>query len=109
MKAITAFDMVKMATLDGAKAIGMEKELGSIESGKKADIIALDLKDPGWVPFCGQDYYTQLVYSISGMSVTDSIVNGRFLMRDKELLTIDIEKAQSDVDKATQELIRRMK
>ncbi len=109
VKAITAFDMVKMATLDGAKAIGMEKELGSIESGKKADIIALDLKDPGWVPFCGQDYYTQLVYSISGMSVTDSIVNGRFLMRDKELLTIDIEKAQSDVDKATQELIRRMK
>lgn len=108
VKAITAFDMVKMATIDGAKAIMMEDELGSLEKGKLADMIALDLSDPGWVPFCGQDYYTQLVYWVSGMSVTDSMVNGRFLMRDRTLLTIDYGKVASDVEKATAELKRRM-
>ena len=108
VKAITAFDMVKMATIDGAKAIMMEDQLGSLENGKLADMIALDLSDPGWVPFCGQDYYTQLVYWVSGMSVTDSMVNGRFLMRDRKLLTIDYGKVASDVEKATAELKRRM-
>lgn len=108
VKAITAYDMVKMATIDGAKAIMMEDKLGSLEKGKLADLIAIDLSEPGWVPFCGQDYYTQLVYSISGMSVTDSMVNGKFLMRDKNLLTMDYSKVTEDVEKATAELLRRM-
>ncbi len=108
VKAITAFDMVKMATIDGARAIMMEDELGSLEKGKLADIIALDLSAPGWVPFCGQDYYTQLVYWVSGMSVTDTMVNGRFLMKDRKLCTIDYSKAAENVEKATAELKRRM-
>lgn len=105
---ISAYDMVKMATVDGAKAIGMGSELGVLEKGRLADIISLDLSDPGWVPFCGQDYYTQLVYSISGMSVCDSMVNGNFIMRDKKLLTLDMSKVAEDAEKATAELIRRM-
>lgn len=109
VNAITAIDMVKMATINGAKAIGKEDSIGSLEKGKVADIIALDLSDPGWVPFCGQDYYTQLVYSISGMSVTDSMVNGKFLMRDRKLLTIDMSEAAFNAEKATQILINRMK
>ncbi len=108
VKAITAFDMVKMATIDGARAIMMEDELGSLEKGKLADIIALDLSAPGWVPFCGQDYYTQLVYWVSGMSVTDTMVNGRFLMKDRKLCTIDYSKAAENVERATAELKRRM-
>lgn len=108
VKAITPFEIVKMATRDGAKALGLEDKIGSLEKGKKADIIALDLDDIGWTPFAGQDYYTQLVYSINGHTVSDSMVNGNWLMRDKKLLTVDYHMAVEDNEKAVKELIRRM-
>ena len=108
VKAITPFEIVKMATRDGAKALGLEDKIGSLEKGKKADIIALDLDDIGWTPFAGQDYYTQLVYSINGHTVSDSMVNGNWLMRDKKLLTVDYHRAVEDNEKAVKELIRRM-
>jgi 5-methylthioadenosine/S-adenosylhomocysteine deaminase len=108
VKAIGARDLVSMATRQGAKALGMEAEIGSLERGKKADLIALDLSDIGWAPFCGQDYYTQLVYSVSGYSVSHSMVDGRWLMKDKKLLTVDYQSYVRRMEEDTRELQRRM-
>ena len=108
VKAITAKELVTMATRGGAKAIGREKDLGSLESGKKADLIALDLHDLGWGPFCGQDYYTQLVYSVSGMSVTHTMVDGSWLMKDRRLRTLDYDACEAALEGATSELLSRM-
>lgn len=108
VKAITVRDVIEMATKNGAKALN-RNDIGSLEKGKKADLISLDLDDPGWAPFFGQDYYTQIVYSISGLSVTDSMVNGNFIMRDRVVLTVDRISAYKDLEDANIELIRRMK
>jgi 5-methylthioadenosine/S-adenosylhomocysteine deaminase len=108
VKAIGARDLVSMATRQGASALGMEGEIGSLEGGKKADLIALDLSDIGWAPFCGQDYYTQLVYSVSGYSVSHSMVDGRWLMKDRKLLTVDYETYARRMEEDTRELRRRM-
>lgn len=108
VRAITAKDLVAIATRGGARAIGREADLGSLEVGKKADLIALDMHDIGWGPLCGQDYYTQLVYSVSGMSVTHTMVDGKWLMKDRELLTLDYDVCAASLEGATVELLRRM-
>jgi len=106
--AITPKEIVHMATTEAAKALGRD-DIGSLEVGKKADLIALNTKDIGFVPFCGQDFYTQLVYSVSGLSVTDTMVEGKWLMRDKELVTLNLDDCSNLSERATEELIRRMK
>jgi 5-methylthioadenosine/S-adenosylhomocysteine deaminase len=71
-----------------------------LEAGKKADLIALDLTEIGWGPTGAQDLYTALVYAISGMHVTDVMVDGNWLMRDRQWTTLDYRKASSELDEA---------
>jgi len=85
--------ILDMATLGGARAIGMQDEIGSLEIGKKADLISLDLDEIGWAPFGGQDVYTAIVYSITGQHVRDVMVDGKWLFRDDGWLTVDYKKA----------------
>lgn len=87
--AVEARYLLEMATMGGAQALGLEEEIGSLEVGKRADLIALDLEEVGWAPRRGQDVYTALVYAISGMHVRDVMVDGRWLYRDGEWQTID--------------------
>jgi 5-methylthioadenosine/S-adenosylhomocysteine deaminase len=82
-------DILKMATLGGAKGLGMEKDLGSLEIGKKADLISLDMNEIGWTPIGFQDYYTAIVYSITGQHVRDVMINGKLVFRDNQFTTID--------------------
>ena len=84
LPAATAFEM---ATIGGARVLGMEKEIGSLETGKRADLIAVDLNAPNAVPL--YDVYSQLVYALKGSNVLDVIVNGRPIVRDKRSLTLD--------------------
>jgi 5-methylthioadenosine/S-adenosylhomocysteine deaminase len=90
--------ILEMATMNGARAIGKEKEIGSLEIGKKADLIALDLDEIGWPPFHGQDYYTALVYAVGGYHVRDVMVDGRWLFRDNQFLTVDYAKATQGLE-----------
>ncbi len=108
VNAIEPKEIVRMATLEAANAIGLGDKTGSLEVGKQADLIALDLKDIGWGPFAGQDWYTQLVYSVSGHSVTHSMVGGAWLMKDSELLTLDYAKEVDRLEQANKELLRRL-
>ena len=85
--ALGAKDVVAMATIDGARAIHMEKEIGSLEPGKKADLILISLDEPNAVPM--YDIYAQIAYSLKGSDVETVVIGGRVVMRDRKLLTVD--------------------
>ena len=85
--ALNAKAVVEMATIDGAKALHMEKEIGSLETGKKADIIVISLDEPNAVPM--YDIYAQLAYALKGSDVQTVIIGGRVVMRDRKLLTVN--------------------
>jgi 5-methylthioadenosine/S-adenosylhomocysteine deaminase len=85
--ALNAKAVVEMATIDGARALHMEKEIGSLEAGKKADIILLDLNTPNAVPM--YDVYAQIAYALKASNVETVIIGGRAVMRDRKLLTLN--------------------
>ena len=99
-EAIPARQIVEMATTGGARALGLEDEIGSLEAGKRADWIALDLDEIGWAPREAQDVYTALVYSVSGMHVRDVMVDGKWLMCDGQLKTVDYATACTELESA---------
>jgi 5-methylthioadenosine/S-adenosylhomocysteine deaminase len=76
-----------MATIDGARALHMEKEIGSLETGKKADVILISLDEPNAVPMF--DVYAQIAYSLKASDVETVMIGGRIVMRDHKLLTVD--------------------
>ena len=86
-RALGAQTVVEMATIEGAKALHMEKEIGSLEPGKKADIILISLDEPNAVPV--YDIYSQLAYSLKASDVRTVIIGGRVIMRDRRLLTLN--------------------
>jgi len=88
---LSAYTVLKMATIDGAKAVGLEKTVGTLEIGKKADVILLDFKKPHLTPT--HDFYANIVYSANGNDVDTVIVDGKILMENKNVKTIDEEKA----------------
>ena len=85
--ALNAKAVVEMATIDGARALHMEKEIGSLEAGKKADLILIGLDEPNAVPM--YDVYAQIAYSLKGSDVETVVIGGRTVMRERKLLTID--------------------
>jgi 5-methylthioadenosine/S-adenosylhomocysteine deaminase len=78
---------VEMATIRGARALGMEKEIGSLESGKRADLISIRLDRPNAVPL--YNVYSQMVYALKGSDVEDVMVNGKLLVKDAQPLTLN--------------------
>jgi 5-methylthioadenosine/S-adenosylhomocysteine deaminase len=87
--------VLRMATSYGAKIMGMEKETGTIEKGKKADIIVIDLNSPHLVPLYNP--VSTIVYSAIGSDVKDVIVNGRILMKGRIFQTLDQEEVMDRV------------
>jgi 5-methylthioadenosine/S-adenosylhomocysteine deaminase len=85
--AMNAKAVVEMATIEGARAVHLEKEIGSLEPGKKADIILIDLDKPNAVPI--YDIYAALAYALKGSDVRTVIIGGKIVMRDRKLLTIN--------------------
>ncbi len=79
--------VLEMATVGGAKVLGLEKEIGTLEVGKKADIIILDLNRPHLQPI--YSIISHLVYSATGADVRDVIIDGKLIMQDRKLLTLD--------------------
>src|SRR6201997_4632760 len=85
--ALNAKSVVEMATIDGARALHMEKEIGSLEAGKKADLILISLNEPNAVPM--YEVYAQIAYSLKGSDVATVIIGGKVVMRERKLLTVD--------------------
>jgi 5-methylthioadenosine/S-adenosylhomocysteine deaminase len=76
-----------MATLGGARALHLEKEIGSLEPGKRADLIVLATDAPSAQPM--YDVYSHLAYALKGTDVVTTVVEGQVLMEDRRLLTLD--------------------
>ncbi len=87
-RALPAEQVFAMATITGARAIGLEKMIGSIEKGKRADVIAIQLDAPHAVPM--YNVYSQLVYALKASDVSDVMVNGRPVVRGRKMLTLDV-------------------
>lgn len=84
---INAYQVLRMATINGAKALGLADEIGSIEVGKKADLIMIDIEKPHLYPH--NDICALLAYSANGADVDTTIINGKIVMQNRKLLTID--------------------
>ncbi|MBM3765030.1 MAG: amidohydrolase [Acidobacteria bacterium] len=89
---LPARTVVEMATIGGARVLGMEKEIGSIEAGKRADLIAVSLDAPHAYPMF--NVYSQLVNALKGSDVTDVVVNGKLLVEQRKALTLDAAKVR---------------
>jgi len=86
-RALPALQAFEMATIIGARALQMDKMIGSIEKNKRADMITISLAGAHAVPL--YNVYSQLVYALKGSDVTDVMVNGRPIVRDRRMLTLD--------------------
>jgi 5-methylthioadenosine/S-adenosylhomocysteine deaminase len=94
---ISAWDVLEMATKNGARAIGRQKMLGSIEPGKKADMVVVELKRPSVNPISNP--LSLLVYAASGEDVRDVMIDGKFVVRNKKVLTMDEEEVLKNANK----------
>lgn len=104
---MTPLEVVEMATVNVAKMFGVDKELGSLEVGKKADVIIIKPELPP-TPVNEQTIYGHLVNTFNGRDVRTVIVNGRIIMRDRVLQTIDEAKALEYVHKVVEKLWDRL-
>ena len=102
---LTAQDVFKMATINGANSLGLENEIGTIEVGKKADLVLVNMKTPKLTPF--RNPISHLVYSANGGDVDTVICNGKLLMKNKELLTIDEANVLEIAENASEDLLSK--
>jgi 5-methylthioadenosine/S-adenosylhomocysteine deaminase len=86
-KVVSAIEALELATVRGARALHLEKEIGALEEGKRADLIVVDMDDLNQIPI--YNVYSQLVYATKAADVRTVVVEGRVLMRDRKLLTLD--------------------
>jgi len=86
---LSARQVLTLATLGGARAIGLDDKIGSLEAGKRADVIVVDTSKPHMIPL--YDPVSHIVYSASGSDVSHVIVDGRLVVHDRTVLTLDLE------------------
>jgi len=97
--------VLEMATIDGAAALGLENEIGSIEVGKKADLVLVDMKTPSLTPF--RHPVSHVVYAANGGDVDTVICNGEILMRNKVLEVLDEAEVIQLAEDAAEELLSK--
>jgi 5-methylthioadenosine/S-adenosylhomocysteine deaminase len=102
--AISAPEALEMATIGGARAIGQQARIGSLEPGKRADVIIVGMSKPRQQPLF--DPISQIVYASRGDDVETTIVNGKVLMRDRRVLTLDEASVLNEARKAA-DLVRK--
>jgi 5-methylthioadenosine/S-adenosylhomocysteine deaminase len=99
---LDARTVVRMATIDGARVLGTDDVSGSLEAGKKADIIVIDIRRPHLIPL--YNIFSHLVYAVTGNDVVTAIVNGRVLMEDRVLTTLDVDQVMAAVNRIAQDI-----
>lgn len=97
-----AEEIFRMATIEGARGIGIEKLVGSIEIGKQADLIAIDLNKPHLIPM--HDVYAQLVYAAGRSDVCDVWVDGEQVIRNRESTRLNFSQLRSEVNEKVSQL-----
>jgi 5-methylthioadenosine/S-adenosylhomocysteine deaminase len=102
---LTANRALRMATIDGARAMGLDGEIGSLEIGKRADVVVIKLDSLHSIP--RMDVASALVYSSQPADVTTVVIDGRVIMRDRQLLTIDEQSLIGEANLEAALLIKR--
>ncbi len=100
-----AVTVLKMATIEAARALGLDRRIGSLEAGKKADLIIIDTNKPHLTPMYSP--VSHLVYAAMGSDVSTSIINGTVVMENGVLKTLDLEKVMDDVNRIAKEIMAR--
>ena len=100
---IKAYDILKMATIEGAKILGLDHEIGTIEEGKKADIILININKSHLYPI--NDICSNLVYSATGQDVDTVIIDGKIIMENRQLQNIDEQQVRKEIQKIQQQLM----
>jgi 5-methylthioadenosine/S-adenosylhomocysteine deaminase len=95
-----------LATIDAARAIGMDHELGSLEIGKRADVVVVDTTGPIWTPHA-DDPVIALVWASDGRSVRDVVASGRVVVRDRHCVGVDLESLALEAQQAHHHLVSR--
>lgn len=106
-----AWEVLRMATIEGAQAIGLGDEIGSLKAGKKADLIMVDLKEPNLLPILEAPIRTivpNLVYASTGREVKLVMIDGRILMRDGEFFTLDADKIRAEAQSVAEQVARNV-
>jgi 5-methylthioadenosine/S-adenosylhomocysteine deaminase len=104
-KVMPAYEVLKMATINGAKALGLGESIGSLEVGKKADIVLVDLSKPHLKPL--HNIYASIVYSARGSDVDTVIVDGKILMENRQVKTLDEQAVMEKAEKTAFDLLSR--
>ncbi|MGD0021805.1 MAG: amidohydrolase [Smithellaceae bacterium] len=104
---MNAQEVLQMATIGGAKLLGLDDRIGSIEVGKEADIILVDMNQPHLTPL--YNCYSQLVYAARGADVKTSIINGKIVMKNRQLCTMDLNAVMENVSNIAADIIAERK
>ena len=102
-KAVTSDEALKMGTINGAQALALDDEIGTIEVGKKADLILIDTNNANMVPD-SSNLSSNIIYSANGSNVDTTICNGQILMENRKLITLDEEEIYEKAREAIKEL-----
>jgi len=105
---LPARDVVALATCDGAEALGLGAEIGSLETGKRADVAVVDISRAHHAPFADRDPYTTLVHAARADDVRLTMVDGRVLYANGRHATLDPERVVADATRESQALLMRM-
>jgi 5-methylthioadenosine/S-adenosylhomocysteine deaminase len=106
-KALSGRDVLEMATIGGARVLGMEAKIGSLEAGKRADIAIVDLSQPKTQPVYSVE--SAIVYAASGSAVVTTICDGKVLMRDRKVLTVDVPAAVAHAKIIRDQVVKSLK
>lgn len=101
-------ESLEMATLNGAKAVKMETQVGSLGVGKKADIIIVNPYNSNWVPNHEFALVPNLVYSAEGRDVETAIIDGRIVMENRRMTTVDEQKVLEEAQKSSERILLRL-
>ena len=105
-KVVNAAEAFEMATIRGARALHLDKEIGSIEKGKRADLVIVDLDDLNQTPY--YNIYSDLVYATKAADVRTVIIEGRVVMRDRRLLKLNEATIKADARRYRERIIRSL-
>lgn len=102
-KELLAYEVLKMATINGAKTLQLQDKIGSIEEGKQADIIILDMNQITTIPV--NNLFSEIVYNVKGTNVDTTIVNGKILMENRKLTYQN----EAQIFQTCEQIIKRIK
>ena len=97
-----AREVFKLATINGAEALGLHDEIGSVEEGKKADLTFIKLNQVHSIPF--DNIYSKLVYSTNAQDVKHVIIDGEWIVKNKKVLTIEEEQIFSNIEQRVKQI-----